>query len=41
MRFAAVGADPVAAWRSGDPDAVAQLADLELRRAGVARRPHG
>jgi hypothetical protein len=36
----AVAADPLAAWRSGDPDAVRRLAALELAAAGVpARRP--
>jgi hypothetical protein len=29
--------DPVAAWRSGDPAAVRQLADLELRSLGLKR----
>jgi hypothetical protein len=29
--------DPVAAWRSGDPSAVRQLADLELRSLGLKR----
>jgi hypothetical protein len=29
--------DPVAAWRSGDPDAVRKLADLELRSLGLKR----
>ncbi len=33
----AVASDPVAAWRSGDQHAIAQLAELELVRAGVAR----
>lgn len=33
-----VSADPVAAWRSGDPEAVRQLAALELRANGVPRR---
>ena len=31
----ALAADPVAAWRAGDPATVRALADLELRRAGV------
>jgi len=34
----AVAADPVAAWRRGDPDAVRALADLALHDAGVRRR---
>jgi len=29
--------DPVAAWRAGDPAAVRQLADLELRSLGLKR----
>ena len=33
----AVGADPVAGWRAGDPVVVARLAELELVRAGVRR----
>ncbi|QIK72783.1 hypothetical protein G7070_11500 [Propioniciclava coleopterorum] len=33
-----IGADPVAAWRAGDPHAMAALAELELVRAGVRRR---
>lgn len=33
----AVASDPVGAWRSGDPDVVARLAELELVSAGVAR----
>lgn len=33
-----VAADPVAAWRSGDPEAVRRLAALELRASGVPRR---
>lgn len=32
-----VAPDPVAAWRVGDPVVTAQLAELELVRAGVAR----
>src|SRR5947209_16026368 len=36
-----VAEDPLAAWRSGDPDAVRALAALELDAAGVSppRRP--
>lgn len=34
-----VALDPVAAWRTGDPDALTALAELELARAGVRRRP--
>lgn len=33
----AVAPQPAAAWRAGDPAAVAALADLELRAAGVIR----
>jgi hypothetical protein len=33
-----VAADPLAAWRSGDPDAVRRLAALELAAAGVPAR---
>ncbi|WP_181780774.1 hypothetical protein [Pseudonocardia pini] len=29
------GVDPAAAWRTGDPDAVATLADIELRALGL------
>lgn len=29
------GVDPAAAWREGDPDAVAELASIELRAAGL------
>lgn len=28
-------ADPVAAWRDGDTDVIAQLAGLELRATGL------
>src|SRR6266702_1897848 len=35
-RLSTVDEDPVAAWRQGDPEAVAALADLELRRLGLA-----
>jgi hypothetical protein len=31
--------DPVAAWRSGDPQALRALADLELARLGLRSRP--
>ncbi|RFA22813.1 hypothetical protein [Subtercola boreus] len=34
----AVGPDPVAGWRAGDPLVVRILADLELRSAGVRTR---
>ena len=34
----AVSPDPVAAWRTGEPDVVRRLADVALREAGVARR---
>lgn len=34
-RLLRVSPDPVAAWRSGDPQVVAALAELELRRTGV------
>lgn len=40
-RLAALGPDPVGAWRSRDPAAIGALADLELRQVGlrgVARR---
>jgi hypothetical protein len=36
-RLVAVAPDPAAAWRSGNPEVVAALADLELRAAGVLR----
>ncbi len=34
-RLQTVTADPLGAWRSGDPGPVAELADLELRRVGL------
>lgn len=34
-RLAAVGPDPLGAWRSRDPETIAALADLELRRLGL------
>jgi hypothetical protein len=34
-RLSTVDDDPVAAWRRGDPEAVAALARLELRRLGL------
>jgi len=34
-RLSTVDSDPVGAWRQGDPEAVAALAALELRRLGV------
>lgn len=37
-RLRAVAADPVAGWREGDPEVVAALAALELRRLGVHPR---
>lgn len=37
--LAAVGANPVAAWRSGEPSVIARLAELELREAGVRLSP--
>jgi hypothetical protein len=36
-RLASIGPDPVAAWRSGDPETLRRLAALELKRAGVSR----
>ncbi|MFI2363711.1 hypothetical protein [Promicromonospora sp. NPDC019610] len=32
-----ISADPVRAWRDGDPDVVRRLADLELRALGLKR----
>lgn len=32
-----VADNPIAAWRTGDPEVIARLADLELARAGVGR----
>ncbi|GAA5184832.1 hypothetical protein GCM10023322_27230 [Rugosimonospora acidiphila] len=37
-RLGKVNPDPVAAWRSGDPETVDALAALELRRLGVRMR---
>jgi hypothetical protein len=37
--LAAVDADPVSAWRRGDPEVMRSLADLELKRTGVRMRP--
>ena len=37
-RVAGPDTDPAAAWRRGDPEIVAALADLELRRLGLRRR---
>jgi hypothetical protein len=34
-RLARVSADPVSAWRNGDPDVVRALATLELKESGV------
>lgn len=41
VELRAIGADPVASWRAGDPRAMAALAELELVRAGVWRRRKG
>jgi hypothetical protein len=38
-RLSTVDPDPVAAWRRGDPETVAALAALELRRLGLRGRP--
>jgi hypothetical protein len=38
-KLAAVSIDPVGAWRRDDAIAIRGLADLELRSAGLARRP--
>jgi hypothetical protein len=35
-RLARISSDPVAAWRSGDPEVVRALAVLELRDAGLS-----
>ena len=37
--LARVGPDPLQAWRDGDPQTVATLASLELRRVGLRARP--
>lgn len=37
-RLQGVTADPLGAWRSGDPALIADLADLELRQAGLRAR---
>ena len=37
-KLAAVSADPVGAWRHGDPAAIRGLASLELRSAGIRVR---
>jgi hypothetical protein len=34
-RLAKISDDPVAAWREGDSDVITQLADLELKSAGL------
>lgn len=34
-RLQALTPDPLGAWRSGDPDLIAELADLELRQVGL------
>jgi hypothetical protein len=38
-QLAGTAPDAVDAWRRGDPEVVARLAALELRRSGVARAP--
>ncbi len=38
-RLAAVGPDPLGAWRARDVSAITRLADLELRRVGLRARP--
>lgn len=38
-KLAAVSIDPVGAWRRDDAIAIRGLADLELRSAGLSRRP--
>jgi hypothetical protein len=35
QRLARISADPVTAWREGNPTVIAQLADLELRSSGL------
>jgi hypothetical protein len=40
-QLAKVDADPVAAWRRGDPSTVDALAELELRRLGLRGLPRG
>jgi hypothetical protein len=35
--LAAIGPDPVAAWRGGDPETLRRLAARELERSGVSR----
>lgn len=40
-RLRAVSADPVGAWRREDPAAIRGLAAVELRSAGLVRRPSG
>jgi hypothetical protein len=37
--LARVATDPLQAWRDGDPQTVATLASLELRRVGLRARP--
>ncbi len=34
-RVRAIGADPVSAWRAGDPVMIARLAEVEMARVGV------
>jgi hypothetical protein len=34
-RLAKISDDPVAAWREGDSEVIARLADLELRSTGL------
>lgn len=38
-RLAAVGADPLAAWRAGDQEQITALAAMELRRLGLRPTP--
>jgi hypothetical protein len=35
-RLARISGDPVAAWRSGDPDVIRELAALELGESGLS-----
>lgn len=38
-RLAAIGPDPLGGWRDRDPETVAALASLELRRVGLRAQP--
>ncbi|QDO88672.1 hypothetical protein FNH13_10290 [Ornithinimicrobium ciconiae] len=38
-RLAAVGADPLSGWRSGDQEQISALAAMELRRVGLRPTP--